>query len=504
VKIFLPSIRLLILGLLVAFPGAARGEIRRGDLLALGSDERFWLARYEPAPANSPDGSAKTLFYFRGPGEASFVRFPLGSDGRILAICNRGTQLAAMLQGRSWIMASETGTLSEGPPLPNAATILDLAGDEDTFWAIGTPGVFVTPTATTTTAPATTSTPPAATSPATTQAIAVPPSIYELVDGVWKASARVPTRALLGNIQPSLTILDRVPYLAFADGLNAVRVLRYDGSSWKTAAILSGQGAVISVKLLAGTPFPVVWIARQKEADTLDFLSDPVPPRHVALPFVPSTSQDLAVGYAMGRIRVLFGDEKALSEQDLDLSNGTISGGVTALKFQTEVPVYGIVHVMQYVIWTALFLAILGAMRFRRQMLGMTFDLEKIHLAPLGRRLIAGVIDLFPIVIGIAIFEGPISDEARENVLAASVGLYLLHTALGEIFAGRTLGKWLMGLRVVSLTGERPNKLSLLLRNILRVIDVGLLFVPLVVVLLSPLRQRTGDVAAGTLVVRAE
>jgi uncharacterized RDD family membrane protein YckC len=309
---------------------------------------------------------------------------------------------------------------------------------------------------------------------------------------------------LLGNVSPSLTILDRVPYLAFADGLSDVRVVRYDGSSWKTVAILSGRGAVINVKLLSGTPAPVVWIARQKEADTLDFLSDPSPPRHAALSFVPSSSQNLAVAYAMGRIRVLFGDGKSLSEQDLDPSNGTVSGGITALVFQTEIPVYGIVHVMQYVIWTALFLAILGAMRFRRQMLGMTFDLDKIHLAPLGRRLSAGVIDLFPIVIGIAIFEGPISDQAREIVLAASVALYLLHTALAEMFAGRSLGKWLMGLRVVGLTGERPNKLSLLLRNLLRVIDLGLLFVPLVVVLFSPLRQRTGDVAAGTLVVRAE
>ena len=143
-------------------------------------------------------------------------------------------------------------------------------------------------------------------------------------------------------------------------------------------------------------------------------------------------------------------------------------------------------------------------MRFRRLMQGMVFDLEKIHLAPLGRRFSAGVIDLFPLIIGIAIFEGPISDALREVVLAASVGLYLLHTAIGEMFTGRSLGKWLMGLRVVNLAGERASWPSLLLRNLLRVIDVGLLFVPLIVVVISPLRQRTGDVAAGTLVVQSE
>jgi uncharacterized RDD family membrane protein YckC len=505
VKLPLSFIRLLILGLLLAFPLAARAQIRRDDLLAHGSDDRFWIARYEPAAANHSDASPRTMFYFRGPGDTSFQRFPLASNGHILTLANRGTQLAALLQGRDWVMASETGTLAEGPPLPNGAVIVDLAGAEDTFWAIGTAGILVTAPTTASAVPATiTSAASATTFPATTQSITVPPAFFKLEDGVWKAIVPFPAGILLGSIPPSLAILDHVPYIAFAQGLRTVRVIRYEGSDWKTVSIFSGQDPVVGVRLLRGTPSPVVWIGRQKAADTLDFLSDFTPPRHVTLSFVPATSQYLSVACAMGHIRVLFGTEKSLSEQDLDASTGAISGGVTALAFQTEVSIYSIVHISQYVIWTALFLAILGAIRFRRQMLATTFDLEKIHLAPLGRRLSAGVIDLFPLVIGIAIMTGPVSDQAREIVLAASVSVYLLHTALGEMFAGRSLGKWLMGLRVVNLTGERPNKLLLLLRNLLRVIDIGLLFVPLIVVLLSPLRQRTGDVAAGTLVVRAD
>lgn len=500
-KLSFPFIRLLILGLLAAFPIAARAEPRSDDLLAHGSDERFWIARYETPPANLPEASPQTIFYFRGPGDASFVRFPLRS-GRVLSLAHRGTQLAALLEGGDWIMASESGTISEGPPLPDGAQLIDLAGSDDTFWAIGSAGISPSSTAAASPASAT-SAPAATTSPATTQASAAPPSFYKLDNGVWKALAPLPPQAKLGKVPASLTIIDHVPYLAFADG-RVVRVVRHDGSAWKTAALLSGDGAVVGARLLRGTAAPVVWIIREKGAHSLDFLSDSSPPRHVALSFNHASVQNLAVAYALGRIRVLFGGGKNLEEQDLDASTGMPCGAVIPVVFQTELPVYGIVHAMQYVIWTALFLAILGAMRFRRLMQGMVFDLEKIHLAPLGRRLSAGVIDLFPLIIGIALFERPMTDYGREIVMVASVGLYVLHTALVEMLAGRSLGKWLMNLHVVGLTGERPSRLSLLLRNLLRVIDVGLFFVPLIVIVISPLRQRTGDVAAGTLVVRSE
>jgi uncharacterized RDD family membrane protein YckC len=158
---------------------------------------------------------------------------------------------------------------------------------------------------------------------------------------------------------------------------------------------------------------------------------------------------------------------------------------------------------VQYVIWGALFLSIFGAMYWRRQMQGMVFDLDKLRLAPLGRRAAAGTIDLFPLIIGMAVLEHFSSPAEWELVTAISMGLYILLTALTEMISGRSLGKWLMGLEVVSLTGDRPPRWSLLVRNLLRVIDVGLFFVPLAVVMLSPLRQRTGDVAAGTLVVQS-
>ena len=56
-----------------------------------------------------------------------------------------------------------------------------------------------------------------------------------------------------------------------------------------------------------------------------------------------------------------------------------------------------------------------------------------------------------------------------------------------------------VGLRIVSsTTGERPPVSSIILRNLMRPIELFLL-VPLVVVLFNPLRQRLGDLTAAIL-----
>jgi len=53
-------------------------------------------------------------------------------------------------------------------------------------------------------------------------------------------------------------------------------------------------------------------------------------------------------------------------------------------------------------------------------------------------------------------------------------------------------------------SGVLPNQAdtrTLVTRNVLRVIDIGIFFIPLLLIPLFPLRQRVGDIAAGTLVV---
>jgi uncharacterized RDD family membrane protein YckC len=82
------------------------------------------------------------------------------------------------------------------------------------------------------------------------------------------------------------------------------------------------------------------------------------------------------------------------------------------------------------------------------------------------------------------------------------MGVYLLLTTTMELITrGRSVGKLLTKTRVAALDGSRASASALLVRNLLRVIDI-LLFFPLSFVLFSPLRQRVGDMAGGTIVIR--
>jgi uncharacterized RDD family membrane protein YckC len=73
-------------------------------------------------------------------------------------------------------------------------------------------------------------------------------------------------------------------------------------------------------------------------------------------------------------------------------------------------------------------------------------------------------------------------------------------------WGGRTPGKRLLGIRVVRDGGFPLDFTSAVVRNVVRILEVGLGFyvVSAAVTLLSPENKRLGDMAAGTLVVRDE
>ncbi len=78
--------------------------------------------------------------------------------------------------------------------------------------------------------------------------------------------------------------------------------------------------------------------------------------------------------------------------------------------------------------------------------------------------------------------------------------LCVLHTTISELIISTTLGKALMGCRVVSISGERPKFSQIIVRNIMK--WIALIVPPLALfVLLNPYRQRLGDLAARTVVV---
>jgi uncharacterized RDD family membrane protein YckC len=85
-------------------------------------------------------------------------------------------------------------------------------------------------------------------------------------------------------------------------------------------------------------------------------------------------------------------------------------------------------------------------------------------------------------------------------VMTLSILAFLAYLILFEGLTGATPGKLLAGLRVCAADGQRCGFGKALARNLLRVADLLTLYL---VGAVSKKRQRVGDLAAGTLVVRA-
>lgn len=180
---------------------------------------------------------------------------------------------------------------------------------------------------------------------------------------------------------------------------------------------------------------------------------------------------------------------------------------------------------LQQISFLVLLCVLIGLFVFRRD--------SMITQAPLGadlalayryQRLIAFLIDFVPftylaaLAMGLAwrdaiseIWNWALNPDPQSYLPARAVltwwalacGGYSAYSLLLEIMLGGTLGKLLMGVRVVSETGGRPRWLQIVVRNALRLIELTPQFWVFVVLLFaSRNRQRLGDIFARTVVVR--
>jgi uncharacterized RDD family membrane protein YckC len=133
----------------------------------------------------------------------------------------------------------------------------------------------------------------------------------------------------------------------------------------------------------------------------------------------------------------------------------------------------------------------------------------RFRLAGPASRSLAFLVD--SLLIGAAAFAiliavGMLGVLAEAFVGVALTGLFFLWWGYGaacEVLAnGRTAGKAVLGLRVVSPTGLSINPAQAILRNLLRTVDLAPPFFPgLVAMACTSRMQRLGDLAAGTMVV---
>lgn len=134
-------------------------------------------------------------------------------------------------------------------------------------------------------------------------------------------------------------------------------------------------------------------------------------------------------------------------------------------------------------------------------------DLDLV-VAGLGSRFMSSLVDslvqaaaILPLLL--------LADVAAPGVAIASLGGLLVifgyPTVCDALLDGRTVGRRVTGLRLVTEDGGRVGVEAAAVRNIVRIVDFlpGMYSVGAVAVMASPRSQRLGDMAAGTLVVRA-
>lgn len=140
-------------------------------------------------------------------------------------------------------------------------------------------------------------------------------------------------------------------------------------------------------------------------------------------------------------------------------------------------------------------------------------------VAGITERIIAYLLDGF--VLGaywlFLIAVGSIGDNS-ETPIDASVGeefvwvgiviimlpIMLYHLLIEIFWNGYSVGKWLMGIRVVKLDGTRPELSNYLLRWFIRLFEITMTSggVALITILVNGKGQRLGDIAAKTCVIR--
>ncbi len=138
-------------------------------------------------------------------------------------------------------------------------------------------------------------------------------------------------------------------------------------------------------------------------------------------------------------------------------------------------------------------------------------------LAGAGNRGFAALVDFVAallLVFGMVALGLIVAGVISPTVASSLQGLWVMATlliawsyfiGLEWLWEGRTLGKRMFGLRVISADGSPASFIAVVIRNLLRVVD----FLPafyglgLVAIVATARSQRLGDLAAGTFVVRA-
>ena len=316
----------------------------------------------------------------------------------------------------------------------------------------------------------------------------------------WRAVTALPADT---GVLPSLGVYGDVPWIAYTSA-DRVIVRTYKDAAWITVAEMPARS---TFKLLSGAK-PVLGLRSSAGGYSVYDVSV-VPP--ALLHTIPATQPaDIAFVGPTLRSVAAEGEPPVLVQRGID-ANGQSFGPDQIAR---ALPVGPNTHDqwMQFALLALMTVAMVLSFRARPALPKEVLERAGVRVAPLSRRIAAGVIDASP-YIAVNAYLYPKINGGKLDVnavpsdifipLLIAMSVYLLHTTIGEIIYGKSIGKMLFGLRVVSVDGSRASVGRIILRNLMRILDVHLLL-PLLFVFLSPMRQRIGDLAASTIVVDAE
>ena len=476
-----------------------------GPMLAIAADPVVTGVHIEGASATGSAWIAKTLSTSDGIETLIYAR----EEGRrdwhpstsiaqaVTQLTHYGDQLVAVLPDGQWLFVGE----SSGQPLPSRNHLIAIAGDASTLWAVGERMASPSTSATaSTTGP--TSAP--GTRPATAQAVdAVGLSVFQYSAGTWKREGTLPRTVPPAGV--ALGLSTSRPVVAFAErGIVSVLRLGADGE-W----VDLGQqpaGGLVPRKVIADSGHLFVWLTGSSGPDRLLLRSD-----HWLDPITLKREADIrSLGLAGGMLRYVYSDGHSVQQHSIDTRTLRADSSDEEIATPDSSSVQRIWGFLDWAMIGLVGLVVLHTYRQRDQYRRLSPDWKKVELAPFGRRIFAGMIDLAPLIVAaiyarlcIARVEAPpdlLTVPQAFRLLAWASGVYLAHTTLIESLAGRSLGKMIARLQVVRLDGGKPHMGALAIRNLLRCVDLILWFTPIFMFYL-PFRQRVGDMAASTIVV---
>jgi len=454
---------------------------------------------------------------------------------RIVNLGHWSGNLIVVFEDGQWGRLSSTGYTS-GPSLPGDGRAILVNGAGEALWAIGQEGKFPPPATqpdaadslldedwdNSTTRPASNlpeSRPASLPATAPSSQPLSTPRLFQFTDGAWEPVADLPGSFIADAPRRiSLAPLGANLILAGVSPAGNVRTWQFDPASrqWTDAGIIESHPAAVTCKLLNTPACARLWVAGDGDPGRL-FIQTPdqnwLEVRSISLPRG-SAWIDRTMAQADGELRFLLlqKPDASLLQQKYDLSGAPLQDLAPVNSLATPV---GMVAAWWFqVVVIALVVIMLATLRRRNQQIPKS--VFRLPLAPPPTRMVAGCIDAFPILLWLAL---SILHSSHGDLVSALLAggwksrlfwfygagylVYVTHTLVSELLTGQTLGKWTMGLKVVGMDGAPPSRRAILIRNLLRLIDVSnlLLFLPLLMIVISPLRQRIGDALAGTVVI---